>query len=135
LIFSRLLWTVAAIAAIAAAAVTIVVALAFSLYAGVRDLIGPAWGAAAVAGAAAVIALILAFFLTRKARPPKAVPGDEQNLTSKLIDLARERPLVAAGAVAAAATVVIKNPRIMMAVITGLFAGRAAQPPAAKRRR
>jgi len=61
--------------------------------------------------------------------------GDEQNLTSKLIDLARERPLVAAGAVAAAATVVIKNPRIMMAVITGLFAGRAAQPPTTKRRR
>jgi hypothetical protein len=126
---------VAAVAAIAAAAVTVVVALAFSLYAAVRDLIGPAWAAAAVAGGAAVIALILAFILTRKARPPKAVPGDDQNLASKLIDLARERPLVAAGAVAAAAAVVIKNPRILMAVITGLFAGRAAQPPATKRRR
>jgi len=135
LIFSRLLWTVAAIAAIAAAAVTVIVALAFALYATVRDLIGPAWAAAAVAGAAALIALILAFFLTRKARPPKPVQGDDQNLTSKLIDLARERPLVAAGAVAAAAAVVIKNPRIMMAVITGLFAGRAAQPPATRRKR
>lgn len=126
---------VAAIAALAAAAVVVVVALSFALYAAVRDLIGPAWAATAVAGVFALIALILAFVLTRKARPPKPVQGDDQNLTSKLIDLARERPLVAAGAVAAAATVVIKNPRILMAVITGLFAGRAAQPPAGKRRR
>jgi hypothetical protein len=120
---------VAAIAAIAAAAVVVVVALSFALYAAVRDLVGPAWGAASVAGAAALIALILAFALTRKARPPKPVKGDDQNLTSRLIDLARERPLVALGAVAAAATVVIRNPRILSAVVAGLFAGRAAQPP------
>ncbi|MGH6964584.1 MAG: hypothetical protein ACREE0_08860 [Phenylobacterium sp.] len=126
---------VAAIAALAAAAVVVIVALSFALYAAVRDLIGPAWAAAAVAGVFALVALILALVLTRKARPPKAVQGDDQNLTSKLIDLARERPLVAAGAVAAAATVVIRNPRILMAVITGLFASRAAQPPTTKRRR
>ncbi|MGH6911944.1 MAG: hypothetical protein ACREEG_17290 [Phenylobacterium sp.] len=125
----------AAIAALAAAAVVVIVALSFALYAAVRDLIGPAWAAAAVAGVFALVALILALVLTRKARPPKAVQGDDQNLTSKLIDLARERPLVAAGAVAAAATVVIRNPRILMAVITGLFASRAAQPPTTKRRR
>jgi Na+/melibiose symporter-like transporter len=120
---------VAAIAAIAAAAVVVIVALAFALYAGVRDIVGPAWAAAAVAGAAALIALILAFALTRKARPPKPVKGDDQNLTSRLIDLARERPLVAAGAVAAAAAVVIKNPRVLTAMITAFFANRAAQPP------
>ena len=126
---------IAAIAALAAAAVVVIVALSFALYAAVRDIIGPAWAAASVAGAFAVIALILALVLTRKARPPKPTQGDDQNLTSKLIDLARERPLVAAGAVAAAATVVIRNPRILMAVITGLFAGRAAQPSPDKRRR
>jgi Na+/melibiose symporter-like transporter len=126
---------VAAIAALAAAAVVVIVALSFALYAAVRDLIGPAWAAASVAGVFALVALLLAFALTRKARPPKPVQGDDQNLTSKLIDLARERPLVAAGAVAAAAAVVIRNPRILMAVITGLFASRAAQPPADKRRR
>ena len=126
---------VAAIAAIAAAASVVVVALSFALYAAVRDLIGPAWGAAAVAGAAALIAVILALFLTRKARPPKPVKGDDQNLTSRLIDLARERPLVAAAAVAAAATVVIKNPRILTSMITAFFATKAAQPPAAKGRR
>jgi Na+/melibiose symporter-like transporter len=125
----------AAVAAIAAAAVVVVVALSFALYATVRDLIGPAWGAAAVAGAAALIALILAFALTRKARPSKPVKGDDQNLTARLIELARERPLVALGAVAAAATVVVRNPRILTALVTAFFANRAVQPPAPKGKR
>ena len=126
---------VAAIAAIAAAAVVVIVALSFALYAAVRDVVGPAWGAAAVAGAAALIAVILAFALTRKARPPKPVKGDDQNLTSRLIDLARERPLVALGAVAAAATVIIRNPRVLTAMITAAIAGRAARAPAPKGKR
>ena len=120
---------VAAIAALAATAAVVVIALSFALYAAVRDLVGPAWGAASVAGAAALVALVLAFALTRKARPPKRVQGDDQNLTGRLIDLARERPLVALGAVAAAATVVIRNPRILSAVVAGLFANRVTQPP------
>ena len=126
---------VAAIAAIAAAAAVVIVALSFALYAAVRDLIGPAWGAAAVAAAAALIAMILALLLTRRAQPPKAVKGDDQNLATRLIDLAKERPLVAAAAVVAAATVVIRNPRILMAVITGAMANRVASPPATKGKR
>ncbi len=122
---------IAAIAAIAAAAAVVVVALAFALYAVARDYIGPAGGAAAVAGAAALIAVILALVLTRKAKPPKPVKGDDQNLTAKLIQLARERPLVALGAVAAAATVVIRNPRVLGAVVTGLLANRATRKPPA----
>ena len=128
MIFKRVVGLVAAMAAIAAAAVVCVVALAFSLYAAVRDLIGPAWGAAAVALTAALIALILAAVVTRKARP-KPVKGDSENLTAKLIELARERPLVAVAAVGAAAAVVIRNPRILTAVIAAVFAPRPAQPP------
>ncbi|HEY0435147.1 MAG TPA: hypothetical protein VGC92_00805 [Phenylobacterium sp.] len=116
--------------AIAAAAAVCVVALAFALYAAVRDVIGPAWGAAAVAGVAALIAVILALLLSRKARP-KPVKGDSENLSAKLIELARERPLVALAAVGAAATVVIRNPRILTAVVAATFANRAA-PPAKK---
>lgn len=102
-------------------------ALSFALYAGLRDIVGPAWASAAVAGIVALIALILAFLLTRKARP-KPAKGDSKNLTAQLIDLARERPLVAVGVVGAAAAVVIRNPRILSAVIAGLFAPRAAPP-------
>jgi uncharacterized membrane protein len=122
-IFRKFVGLVAAIAAIAAAAAVCIVALAFALYAGLRDLVGPAWAAAGVAAAVAFIALILAFAVTRKARP-KPVKGDSQNLTAKLVELARERPMVALGAVGAAAAVVIKNPRILSAVIAGLIAGR-----------
>lgn len=123
MIFRKALSMMAAIAAIAAAAVVCVIALAFALYAALRDGVGPAWAAAAVAGGAALIAMILAFMLTRKARP-KRVKGDDQNLAAKLIDLARERPLVAAGAMAAAVAVVVRNPRILTAIATAAFASR-----------
>ena len=130
--FNKVLAMMAGVAAIFAAAIVVVVALSFALYAALRDLIGPAWAAAAVAGAFALLALIVAFFLTRKARP-KPVKGDEQNLTARLVELARERPLVAAGAMAAAVVVVIKNPRILTAVATAALASRRA-PPADRRR-
>jgi hypothetical protein len=129
LIFSRLLRLIAAVAAIAAAASVCVVALSYALYAAVRDLVGPAWAGAIVAGAAALVVLLLAWVLTRKAKPAQPVKGDTQNLTGRLIDLARERPLVALGAVAAAATVVVRNPRILSAVVAAAFASR---PPSRK---
>lgn len=114
---------IAAIAAIAAAAIVCVIALSFALYAALRDVIGPAWASTAVAGAFALLAVILALLLTRKAKP-KAVKGDQQNLTARLIELARERPLVAAGAMAAAVAVVVRNPRILTAIATAAFASR-----------
>lgn len=117
----------AAIVAMSVAVGVVVVALAYTLFAIVRDLAGPAWGAAAVAGAAAVLTLILAFALTRRASP-KPARGDEQNLTGRLVELARERPLVAAGAIAAALAVIIKNPRILTAVAAAAFASRGAAP-------
>lgn len=118
----------AAVAAIGAAAVVVVVALSFALYAALRDVIGPAWAATAVAGAFALLAVILALLMTRKANP-KPVKGDDQNLTSRLIELARERPLVAAGAMAAAVAVVVRNPRILTAIAAAALANR--KPPRA----
>ncbi len=119
---------IAAISAIAAAAVVCVIALAFAEYAAVRDYVGPAWAAAVVAGTVALMALILALLVTRKARP-KPVKGDADNLTAKLVDLARERPLVALAAVGAAATVVVRNPRILTAVVAAAFAPRPHTRP------
>ena len=129
MIFRKVVGLVAAFAAIAAAAVVCVVALAFSLYAAVREYVGPAWGAAAVALTVALMAVILAFLVTRKARPPKPVKGDGDNLAARLIDLARERPLVALAAVGAAAAVIVRNPRVLSAVIAAFFAGK---PPPTK---
>lgn len=126
MIFQKILSMMAAVAALAAAAVVVVIALSFALYAALRDPLGPAWAATAVAGAFALLAVILALLMTRKAKP-KPVKGDHQNLTARLIELARERPLVAAGAMAAAMAVVVRNPRILTAVITAAFAAR--KPP------
>ena len=102
-------------------------ALAFALYASLRDLVGSAWASAAVAGVVALIALVLAVLVTRKAQVEPA-KGDNRNLTAQLLDLARERPLVAVGVVGAVAAVVIRNPRVLSAVVAGLFASRATQP-------
>ena len=131
MVFKRLVWMIAALAAIATAASVCVVALAFSLYAAVRSLVGPAWGAAAVAITVAIIAVVQAWTLTRKAKP-KPVKGDGENLTARLIELARERPLVAIAAVGAAAAAMIRNPRILTAVIAAVFASRPPRAPKAK---
>ena len=65
---------------------------------------------------------------TRKAKPPVPGKAADQSFTGKLIDLARERPVVTAGAVTAAAAaaivVALKNPRILSAIIAGAFASR-----------
>jgi len=127
MIFRKFVGLIAAFAAIAAAAAICMVAIAFAIYAALREVVGPAWAAAAVAGIVAFIALVIALLVTRKVRP-KPVKGDTQNLTAKLIDLARERPLVALGAVAAAATVAFKNPRILTAIIAAAFAPRPSPP-------
>lgn len=132
MILRKALTLLAAFAAIAAAAAVCVVALAFALYALVRDYIGPAWGAAAVAGVAALLALILAFLATRKATP-KPLKAEDQTLTTRLIELARERPMVAAGAAVAAAVVLARNPKILTTLLSAAVAGRAARPSDTKR--
>ena len=127
MIFGKVAGIVAAFAAIGAAAAACMVALSFAIYAGLRDFIGPAWAAAAVAGIVALIALVIAFILTRKARP-KPAKDEPASVTAKLVDIARERPVLAGGvAIAAAAatlTVAIKNPRILSAIVAGAMAPR-----------
>ncbi|MET0275066.1 MAG: hypothetical protein ABW360_18920, partial [Phenylobacterium sp.] len=91
-----------------------------------------AGGAAAVAGVFAVLALVVAFAATRKAKP-KPLKDEDQTLTTRLIELARERPLVAAGAAVAAALVALRNPAIITTLLSAAVAGRAARPdPKAK---
>ena len=133
MIFRKAVGLVVAFTAIAVAAAVCIVALAFALYASIRDLVGPAWGAAAVAGAFALIALVVAFVVTRKARPPKSVgTAQPESLAARLIDLAKDRPLVAAGAAAAVVAVMVRNPRILAPIIAAAFASRTpheGRPP------
>lgn len=116
------------VAAISAAASVAVVALAFALHAAVEPFVGAAWASAIVAGAAALLVAILAVVLLGIAKGPKAAKkAEDRDLTSRLIELARDKPWVAAGAVAAAAAIIMKNPKITAAILSAVMAGRASK--------
>lgn len=126
----RIFSLAAAIAAVATAAAVCVVAAAFAVYALAKIWLGAAGASAVVAGVFALIAVIVAYVATRKATPrtkPGAPPADEP-LINRLIDIAKQRPLIALGATAAAATVLIRNPAIVSAVVSAFLAGNATRP-------
>ena len=129
----RILHLAAAFAAVGAAAAVVIVAASFALYALVRPYLGEAGAAAVVAGVFALIAVVVAWLATRKA-VPKARRGhkiDDANVTDRLIEMAKERPIVALGASAAAAAaalfVLVRNPAVITAVVSAFMAGKATK--------
>ncbi|WP_374469188.1 hypothetical protein [Phenylobacterium sp.] len=130
----KILRLLAAAAAIAAAAVVVVVAASFAVYAAFKPFVGPAWAAAIVAAVFALFALLVALSLSAKARP-KPMPPEEQGLLPRVIELARERPIVAAGAAVAGAIVLARNPKIVTTILSAAIAGRAASAKPPERRR
>lgn len=138
MILKKALNTLAAAAAIAAAVVVCVIAASFALYAFAKDYVGPAWAAAIVAGVFALVAVIVGLIATSKVRPPKAERGapEQPDMAARLILLARDRPIVAAGATVAAAILLARNPKIVTTILSAAIAGRAASktPPAPRKR-
>jgi hypothetical protein len=129
LILKRVVLFACGVAALAAAAFTCVVALAFALYAGLKGVVGPAWASAGVAGACLLLILALALGLMLAARPPKKKPGEDKDMLGRLVDLAREKPIVAASAILAAAMVAWKNPKVTAAIVTAMTATQPRTPP------
>lgn len=127
----RILNLAAAVAAIAAAAAVCVVAASFALYALARVYIGPAGAAAVVAVVFALIAVIVAAIATRKVTPKAglAAPPPPASPIESVIAIAKARPLVAMGAAAVAATVMIRNPAMVTALVSAFFAGNNAPRP------
>jgi hypothetical protein len=122
----KILTLFAAAAAIFAATVTAVVAAAMALYALTVDHFGPAGAAAIVALAAAVVPLVLALFLLVKAK--EKPPLEEQSLVQRLFEAAKQRPIIATGALAAASVLAVRNPRILTMVLTTLMASKPPKP-------
>jgi hypothetical protein len=124
----RILSLAAALAAVAAAVAVCVVAASFALYAVARAYIGPAGGAAVVAAVFALVAAIVAWIATRKATPNSkaGVPPPPASPIDRMVAMARERPLIALGAAAVAATVMIRNPAMVTAVVSAFLAGNSA---------
>lgn len=114
-----------AVSALAAAAAVCVVALAFALYAGLKPAIGPAWASACVAASAALLMALGGLLLTRKAHVPRK--EEDRDVAARALDLARDKPIVAVAAVAAAGLVALKNPKITAALVGAFMGGRAAK--------
>jgi hypothetical protein len=123
----RILNLAMAFAAVAAAVAVVVVAAAFALYAAVEPYVGEAWAAAAVARAYAQVAVIVARLATRKAAPKDGARASGESVVDRLIVMAKERPLIALGATAAAVTVLLRNPAIITAVVSAFVAGKATK--------
>lgn len=125
----RVLNLAMALAAVAAAAAVVIVAASFALYALVKPWLGEAGAAAVVAGVFALIAVVIAWSATRKAAPRtgKRHAADDQSVVDRLLVMAKERPLIALGATAAAVTVLLRNPAVITAVVSAFVAGNATK--------
>ncbi|WP_421934040.1 hypothetical protein [Phenylobacterium sp.] len=135
MILKKALLYVSAVSALAAAAAVCVVALAFALYAAVLPMAGPAWAAVAVAGAAALLMGLCALVLLVKAHPPKfGKQPEERDILTKMIDLAREKPIVAASAILAAGAVALRNPKIVATLLATAMATRSAGGASSKKK-
>ena len=127
MITRRVLTAIAAAASIAAAAASVVVALAFTLYAATRETLGPAGASACVAGAAALLAVIAAFVASQQMPHFKGAKGGRAARNApalspmdRIIGVARERPLLAAAAAAAAGFIAFRNPLLVATIVRAM---------------
>ncbi|WP_397414880.1 hypothetical protein [Phenylobacterium sp.] len=127
----RLLGLAAALAAIAVAAGVCVIAMAATLFALVKPGLGEAGAAAVVALVCAALAVLIAVIALRKASPPRPRPGaapEPASPTERIVALARQHPVLAAGAGVVALVILARNPAIVSAAVTALATGRGPKP-------
>jgi hypothetical protein len=105
-----------------------VVAAAFAVYAALKPMIGPAWASASVCAAAALLIALGGLGAALAANPPRRKASADKDLTAKLIELAKEKPIVAASAILAAGAVALKNPKITAAIVGAFMASKANGP-------
>jgi len=128
LILRTVLRTAAAAAAVATAVSASLIAAGFALYALLEPYLGRPGSAAIVALILALVATIVALVMGRKPKhKPKA--AQDQTMTERAIELARTKPLLAAGAAIAAGVVAWRNPALI-GIIAGALLNR---PPPSER--
>ena len=124
----RILSLAAAITAVATAVAVCVVAASFGVYAVARTWLTEAGAAAVVVSIFAIVAVLIAWLVTRKAAPRgRRGPVDDASVIDRLLLMAKDRPLIALGAAAAAATVLLRNPAIVGAIVSAFVAGSATK--------
>jgi membrane protein implicated in regulation of membrane protease activity len=115
-IFEKTLRPLAAAAAIAAAAAVGVVSAAFAVYAVLVPLVTPAGAAAIVAAVAALIVAVAGMLAARKVEGHRdhhhQAPQGGFDMTSKVVEIVRDRPLLSIGVGLAAGIFALKNPTL-----------------------
>lgn len=134
MIFEKTIAAVVSAAAIGAAVAVAVVSAAFALYAVLLPHLGAAGSAACLTGVFAALALLIGLIAGRKAEGKRhhssADSGhDGAGLVGRLMELAKDKPLIAAGAAVAVGVVALRNPAILTAVISAFVAGNNTPPP------
>lgn len=125
MILKRVLSAAAAAGAVLAGAGVVVVAAAYALYAWMKMYMPPAAASAVVAAVVAVIILVVALIALRGAKGKSHKPhhhehkDEPRSLVDRGLELARERPLIAAGGALAAGLIALRNPALI-AVLTSL---------------
>lgn len=116
----RTLMAVAAGAAIAAAAAAGVFSAFFALFAFIQPYVGTPGAAAIIAGCSALVVAAAGFLAARKAegdRKPGAAPVTDATLIDTIMTVARDHPLLSAGAAVAAGIYALRNPQLAAAVV------------------
>lgn len=133
MIFEKTIAAVVSAAAIGAAVAVAVVSASFALYAVLLPHLGAAGSAACLSGVFALLALVVGLIAARKAegrRQQQASDAhDGEGLVSRLIELAKDKPLIAAGAAVAAGIFALRNPAVLTAIISAFVAGNNTPPP------
>ena len=129
-ILRKVILAVVGIAMLAASAAVMVVAAAMALYGLLRPYLGGPGAAATIVLAAGLLMLIVGLVLERrllKGGAHKAQPANEQDTLRKLIGMAQDKPMIAAGALIAAIFLAIRNPALT-AVVAKAFLDPKQRP-------
>jgi len=132
-ILRKIIIAVVGAAMLGASAAVMVVAAAMALYGVLKPYLGGPGAAAAIVLAAGL--LMLAVGLLLESRLLKSghkgghhKPEDEQDLLQKLIGMAQDKPMIAAGALIGAIFLAIRNPALT-AVVVKAFLDPKPRPP------
>ena len=129
MILKRAIMVACAVAALASATGVFIFALAFALFAALEPGAGTALAAAGVAGATLIIFLLIAVAALLAANPkPKRQAAPEADMATRLFDLARDKPIIAAAALVAAGVVAVRNPKITAGLVAAFMASKPPGP-------
>jgi hypothetical protein len=130
-LIKKVVLAVSAVAAIAAAAGVVIVAAAYALFALVSPELGAAGGSAVVALAAALLVGFIGLIAWMKLRPPRRFASAKGppagDFMARAVNLARERPIMAAGALVAASVIAMRNPALTALVVKSFLDSK--KPP------